>query len=739
MATEFKWIDFYTDFATKLLTYKKQKKTLMIKLQKVFSDIGMKMHKLWDDDSIPEYIDPFTIFGMFNKRMGEDKRTKIIQGLAHEFGVNAEIPTVFTGIPVLLPTRVNFYYYPCDMQDIDNLWEVFDAALTLADNDNDENRANFSELYNIVQNQEGVKWNLTMGLYWMRPYRFINLDSRNRSFLKKPKNSNKDIAELVASLRYVPEAETYLEICDMCLDDLKKGRHEYKTFPELSATAFEDKDIHYWVYAPGEKAYMWKEFYEKGIMAIGWPQLGDLSVYNDKEELTRKMQEVYGGDSSYKNNVLAVWQFANGMTPDDVIFVKRGRSEILGYGVVTSDYVFDDKMDTEYPNIRKVDWKENGTWQFDGSFPVKTITDITDYPDDIEKIMNLFEKDTTPDSKISTTTIKFFTGYESSFERNRILFGAPGTGKSYTLNKDAEELLGKDYEENCERVTFHPDYSYAHFVGTYKPVPCVDENSNSSITYEYVPGPFMRVYVNALKNSRTETIKPFLLIIEEINRANVAAVFGDIFQLLDRDDDNVSDYPIQASEDIKKYLAKELGGQPDDYKKIRIPDNMFIWATMNSADQGVFPVDTAFKRRWEFTYIGIDDSDVNIRGKYVVLGEKNPQRIEWNKLRKAINHFLAKEKINEDKQLGPYFISRKIAVPDGDEIDHDAFVRTFKNKVLMYLFEDAAKQKRSKLFAGCTESGSRYSEVCREFDEKGIGIFNLDIQTEAEPEELEEE
>ncbi len=259
--------------------------------------------------------------------------------------------------------------------------------------------------------------------------------------------------------------------------------------------------------------------------------------------------------------------------------------------------------------------------------------------------------------------IKFNTGYQSSYELNRILFGAPGTGKSYTVNQEAKDLIGENNEDDYERVTFHPDYAYAHFVGTYKPVPSKDSQGDDTITYAYVPGPFMRVYVKALKNSRNANIRPFLLIIEEINRANVAAVFGDIFQLLDRGDDGTSEYPIQASEDIKAYLTKELGGNTEDYAKIRIPDNMFIWATMNSADQGVFPMDTAFKRRWDFTYLGIDDSDELIRGKYVYLADDKSQKVEWNKLRKAINHFLAKEKINEDKQLGPYFISRSIVVP----------------------------------------------------------------------------
>lgn len=438
----------------------------------------------------------------------------------------------------------------------------------------------------------------------------------------------------------------------------------------------------------------------------------------------------------------------------------------------------------------------------------------------------MIEREFEEDDAYDVEPIRFETGYESPFSRNRILFGAPGTGKSFTINNDREELLGADNEDDYERVTFHPDYSYANFVGTYKPVmvddsaerislasekealtvltdesisaqekydllydkfkdgkltllpfllglftdddfktrkkdgsdtaddnnaernhgrairPYVNLSKPSSgkkdISYEYVPGPFMRMYVKALKNSRTDNIKPFLLIIEEINRANVAAVFGDVFQLLDRGSNFVSEYPIQATEDIKKYLAKELGGKPEDYNKIKIPDNMFIWATMNSADQGVFPMDTAFKRRWDFTYLGIDDNDKKIQGKFVTIGSKEKQRIEWNELRKAINEFLAEAKINEDKQLGPYFISKSIVIPKdgGTEIDSKLFCDAFKNKVLMYLFDDAAKQKHQSLFEGSAKGYTRYSKICEAFDEQGIGIFNSRIQNAVDVQDL---
>jgi MoxR-like ATPase len=419
--------------------------------------------------------------------------------------------------------------------------------------------------------------------------------------------------------------------------------------------------------------------------------------------------------------------------------------------------------------------------------------------------------------------VNFCTGIKIKYPRNRIIFGAPGTGKSFTLNKEAKKLLADGGHE--ERVTFHPDYSYANFVGTYKPVmvsgtadtvsgmdkdvvsvlsdktktaqekydllyerfkddgltrlpillglytdevfktrkqdgtDAVGDNSvernhgkalrpyvalpsdvkaKEEIAYEYVPGPFMRVLAKALKSAMTDNPKPHLLIIEEINRANVAAVFGDVFQLLDRASTNDSEYEIATTNEMRIYLAKELGVDKSVVETIKIPDNMFIWATMNSADQGVFPMDTAFKRRWDFTYLGIDDSEKDLIEKTVVLGSgKTKHKVEWNKLRKAINNFLAKEKINEDKQLGPYFIARNIVVPEeGTEIDNEKFIHTFKSKVIMYLFEDAAKQKRPKLFEGCFENSSRYSEICREFEKKGVGIFHHDIQLEAEPEDL---
>lgn len=285
-------------------------------------------------------------------------------------------------------------------------------------------------------------------------------------------------------------------------------------------------------------------------------------------------------------------------------------------------------------------------------------------------------------------------------KRNLIYFGAPGTGKSYNLNQDKENLL-KDYPENFERVTFHPDYSYANFVGTYKPVP-----KGEDITYKYVPGPFMRILKKSLKNPD----KPYLLIIEEINRANVAAVFGDVFQLLDRNKNNESVYSIDTSEDMKYYLNKD---------KIVLPSNLFIWATMNSADQGVFPMDTAFKRRWDFKYFSINHDENLIDDTHTIL---NDEVIYWNDLRKQINDELLSYKINEDKLMRPFFAFNEFM---NQEIPEDIFKDIFKNKIIMYLFEDAARSRRNDLFSGARKNDENitYSRICEVFDEKGLEIF----------------
>lgn len=327
----------------------------------------------------------------------------------------------------------------------------------------------------------------------------------------------------------------------------------------------------------------------------------------------------------------------------------------------------------------------------------------------------------------------------------RIFFGAPGTGKSFNLNKEAKEYFGSNYE----RVTFHPNYMYGNFVGAFKPFPKIlkdqegkslkDENGNikETITYKYIPGPLMRVLVKALKNKDTN----YLILIEEINRANVAAVFGDFFQLLDRQADGESEYPITTSEEVRIYLDMEFSDIDDEdirtyidnkigseYERLVLPSNLYIWSTMNSADQGVMPMDTAFKRRWEFVYIGIDDvlEDPKIATEFESYKFKisKESTVKWNDFRTEVNKRLSSHGVPEDKLLGPYFISKSVLESE----DIDKITDTIKNKVLMYLYDDAGKPYRNNLFTA--EKSATYSALCRSFDENGKAIFKKPLEIE---------
>lgn len=472
----------------------------------------------------------------------------------------------------------------------------------------------------------------------------------------------------------------------------------------------------YWAFTSGVYGRKSQLCFDNSIMAMGWNYLGDLNQYdkNDFEELIidliKKEEKLKRKPTSAITSLSAIYK---DIKAGDIICFRNGLTNITAIGRVSnvSKYFYNETMDNdEEVENRFYQLRDGIEWTIlDEEIPLKgakflqnTLYEITD-----EKILKTIQEieNQIPEQIINENT---------STSRNTIYFGAPGTGKSYTLNKDMNDLISS--EDNYVRVTFHPDYSYANFVGTYKPIPLDDK----MISYEYVPGPFMRTLVKALKNPNEN----FLLIIEEINRANVAAVFGDIFQLLDRKKDNSSRYTIDTSIDMKKYLEKELGQSSD---KIKIPSNMYLWATMNSADQGVYPMDTAFRRRWNFKYFGIDNNEEEIENIKVTI---NNTEISWNKLRKAINEELLTDeyKLNEDKLIGPFFAFDEYK---NTEITEEEFTEIFKNKIIMYLFEDVARSKRNELFSGVQSKGKlTYSKVCDAFDEKGVEIFCDNIKYE---------
>ena len=328
----------------------------------------------------------------------------------------------------------------------------------------------------------------------------------------------------------------------------------------------------------------------------------------------------------------------------------------------------------------------------------------------------------------------------SNLTLQQIYYGAPGTGKSKTI-KDLT------FGESVIRTTFHPDSDYASFVGTYKPITeevdlrdcngkkVIDEDTNEvvkeeRIAYKFIPQAFLEAYVKAWRKlgrkksdnsdksynrihpalldapeifTQNKASKKQFLIIEEINRGNCAQIFGDLFQLLDRNEYGFSDYPIVADKDMQKYLEKEFAGWEITNKdeinqlygeanmvnlimkgeRLVLPSNLYIWATMNTSDQSLFPIDSAFKRRWDWKYVPIRegrDKETNAPlNWYINTGDK---QYKWWSFISKVNELIGSLTNSEDKKLGYFFCKAK----DG-EIDADLFV----SKVIFYLWNDVFK------------------------------------------------
>ena len=280
-----------------------------------------------------------------------------------------------------------------------------------------------------------------------------------------------------------------------------------------------------------------------------------------------------------------------------------------------------------------------------------------------------------------------------------IYYGAPGTGKSHRIKKLLKEMNVP--KENIFRTTFHPDSDYSSFVGCYKPtMKPVDEKyrnvvgKDEEIAYSFVPQTFIKAYTQAYKKPNENVY----LIIEEINRGNCAQIFGDLFQLLDRDDNGVSEYPIKADSDLKMYLEGELGKNHDGIKdgELCLPSNLYSWATMNTSDQSLFPIDSAFKRRWDWEYEPIKYMNTD----WVI--EIGDNKYSWTSFQHIINDKIFEATSSEDKTLGDYFVK-----PCNNVISEKQFI----NKVLFYLWNDVCKDGDGDIFRTEDNKDVKFSDM----------------------------
>ena len=385
----FSWVPFYKEFAQKLLQFRNDRQPL---IDWIYNNLGdYKINHLKDapDGRRVADIDPFSVFALFNRGITHDKRIGICERFKEYLTLSSSVPQDFDGIPVMNTQRVNFMAFEEDRKegDIERLWNVFEDAIL---------DRNIEKSYNALNGQYLIRFNLTIGLFWICPDKYLPLDGKSQDLLNS-------LGIKFDRTKFLPYNE-YERVMHELNEKMASESLGFSNYYEFSYAAYINSDkkqvqqekktynseITYWMYSPGENAKYWDENLEKGIMGIGWHEIGDLKQYKDRDGYVNILSERIEEEKNYAFVASMLYNFVYDMKPGDIVFAKKGRNQIVGKGIVTSDYYYDEQYG-DHPNIRKVNWTHKGSWKTDFMQAMKTLTNITPYNDYVEKLNNLIE------------------------------------------------------------------------------------------------------------------------------------------------------------------------------------------------------------------------------------------------------------------------------------------------------------------------------------------------------------
>ena len=620
----FIWSEIYEEFATKLLEYKNDRKNLISKLQNVYEEIDMKLSKMESNGEILD-IDPFTIFGLFNKGITDDNRKRILGEIAKQFNLKNKVPFSFEGIPLVNNLRSTFFNFAEERgeNDINNLWEVFESAIRYADNPTQGNKLKIESTYNNVIKQKGIQWNITMGLYWIRPNTYINLDSKNREFIIKQKILPEQFIKEVNQFKNVPNGEQYIQLCDLLLEKIKDGQYGYRDFKELSFIAYERNMSVDTVTQHNTQ----NTDIAKNTILYGPPGTGKTYntvmyavaiIENKKLEEIKKENytEVIDRYNKYKEDGLIEFttfhqsygyeEFIEGIKP--VIHSDEEDETDIQYEVVPG--LFKKFCDIAgKPILRKekcdIGINESPTiWKISlgGSGENSTRTECMKnehirigYDEYGREITNLFK------GAAGRHILNYFINDMSIGD---IVMSC------YDCNTvDAIGVVTGEYEWHDE----YPEYKRLRKVnwivkGIKENIIKINNGSRLSNPTVYKLRMDLSDVMEIIEKYSKNTIeveekkKNHVFIIDEINRGNISKIFGELITLIE------PTKRIGQTEGQKVRL-------PYSQKLFGVPNNVYLIGTMNTADRSIATIDTALRRRFNFKEM-LPDEEV-LDGIYV--------------------------------------------------------------------------------------------------------------------------
>lgn len=635
----FIWSEIYEEFATKLLEYKNDRKNLISKLQNVYEEIDMKLSKMESNGEILD-IDPFTIFGLFNKGITDDNRKRILGEIAKQFNLKNKVPFSFEGIPLVNNLRSTFFNFAEERgeNDINNLWEVFESAIRYADNPTQGNKLKIESTYNNVIKQKGIQWNITMGLYWIRPNTYINLDSKNREFIIKQKILPEQFIKEVNQFKNVPNGEQYIQLCDLLLEKIKDGQYGYRDFKELSFIAYErnmsvdtvaqhntqNTDIakNTILYGPPGTGKTYNTVMY-AVAIIENKKLEDIKRENYTEVIDRYNKYKEDGVIEFTtfHQSYGYEEFIEGIKPvihsdeedeTDIQYeVVPGlfkkfcniagklilRKEKCDIGINESPTIWKISLEGSGENSTRTECMRNNHIRIGYDEYGREITNLSK-GDAGRNILNYFIND------MSIGDIVMSCYDCNTVDAIGVVTGEYEWHDEYAQYKRLRKVnwIAKGIKENIIKINNGSKLSnptvYKLRMDLSDVMEIIEKYSKNTIEVE-------------------EKKKNHVFIIDEINRGNISKIFGELITL------------IEPTKRIGKTEGQKVR-LPYSQKLFGVPNNVYLIGTMNTADRSIATIDTALRRRFNFKEMlpdseildGIYVEDVSIKDIFIKMNKR---------------------------------------------------------------------------------------------------------------------